>query len=335
MFYLAQQINPDCPICFYNIGNSLFSRQQYKRAIWCWEQTAMLEPTHPQINYRTAQALWADGNIEAARQHFLEELRNNPGDTDIILDFGMFLLECGDIEGAKEKFNRIIELNPESASAVFYLGEVMLNKSDTHHAKELFMLALELNPNFTGARYRLGQIALAEDDPDRTLQYLQVECELGPEDTDVLFSMGLIFLQLNDFDYATNCFLRIVDEDAENAEAFYYLGTALAMQREYEGALQFLEHAVSLGYDNAEALADTAYVYSRTGRPSLAAETIAEARSVSPDNRKVASVYRKLKITAFVRHIKKHFFIDQLFQKIRLLPARYKCRLMRFLKAGR
>ncbi len=181
--------------------------------------------------------------------------------------------------------------------------------------------------------YRLGQIALAEDNTDRALQYLQVECELGPEDTDVLFSMGLIFLQLNDFDYATNCFLKIVDADAENAEAFYYLGTTLAIQREYEGALQFLEHAVSLGYDDAEALADAAYVYLRTGRLSLAAETIAEARSLSPDNSKVASVYRKARVAAFVRHIKKYFFMDRLFQKIRLLPTRYKRCLMRFLKA--
>ena len=119
MFYLAQQIIPDCPICFYNIGNSLFSRQKYKRAIWCWQQTAMLEPTHPQINYRIAQAYWADGNKQLANTHFLEELRNDPGDIDVILDFGMFLLERGDKVSAKEKFNRILELDPDSASALF------------------------------------------------------------------------------------------------------------------------------------------------------------------------------------------------------------------------
>ena len=96
MFYLAQQINPECPICFYNIGNSLFTRQRYKKAIWCWQRTAQLEPTHPQINYRIAQAYWADGDNENAKEHFLQELRVNPGDTDVILDFGIFLLKIGE-----------------------------------------------------------------------------------------------------------------------------------------------------------------------------------------------------------------------------------------------
>ena len=72
MFYLAQQINPDCPICFYNIGNSLFCRGRYKKAIWCWERTASLEPAHPQINYRIAQAHWVDGNQDLALAHFLK-----------------------------------------------------------------------------------------------------------------------------------------------------------------------------------------------------------------------------------------------------------------------
>ena len=69
MFYMAQQINPDCALCYYNIGNSLFARNQYKKAIGCWLRTAELEPTHPQINYRIAQAYWSDGNTESAGKH--------------------------------------------------------------------------------------------------------------------------------------------------------------------------------------------------------------------------------------------------------------------------
>jgi len=72
MFYLAQQINPDCALCYYNIGNSLFARCEYKKAIHCWMKTAEPEPSHPQINYHIAQALWAENEIERAGQHFLK-----------------------------------------------------------------------------------------------------------------------------------------------------------------------------------------------------------------------------------------------------------------------
>ena len=35
MFYLAQQIKPDCALCFYNIGNNLFVRGEYEKTLCC------------------------------------------------------------------------------------------------------------------------------------------------------------------------------------------------------------------------------------------------------------------------------------------------------------
>ncbi|MCJ7675899.1 MAG: tetratricopeptide repeat protein, partial [Sedimentisphaerales bacterium] len=67
MFYLAQQIKPDCALCYYNIGNSLFARREYKKAVGCWLRTGDLEPSHPQINYRIAQAYWSDGDLDRGR----------------------------------------------------------------------------------------------------------------------------------------------------------------------------------------------------------------------------------------------------------------------------
>ena len=148
MFYLAQQINPNCALCYYNIGNSLFARGQYEKAIRCWQRTAKLEPNHPQINYRIAQAYWYKRDNARAREYFLAELRTNAGDVDVILDFGLFLLEVGDIESAKEKFNRILELVPDFAAALFYLGEIAFSNADYE--------ALQKDNMLTGPQYRLA-----------------------------------------------------------------------------------------------------------------------------------------------------------------------------------
>jgi len=110
MFYLAQQIDPDCALCYYNIGNSLFIRNEYRKALSCWLKTIELDSSHPEINYRIAQACWANGDAAGGRKYFLAELCADPGNVDVIFDFGLFLLEQNDIESAKEKFNRILEL---------------------------------------------------------------------------------------------------------------------------------------------------------------------------------------------------------------------------------
>jgi len=282
MFYLAQQIEPDCALCFYNIGNSLYARGEYKKAIRCWLKTAELEPAHPQINYRIAQAYWSDGDPCLAQEHFLVELRSNPGDIEVILDFALFLLELGDIESSKEKFNRILELDPEFAPAAFYLGEIAFDHNDFPQAETLFEEALNRDPGLPGPHYRLAQCALANKRPRETRAYLLAELELDIEDAGTLVSMGSMFLRLGDNDHAMHCLLRATNLDASSTDAFYYLGVTAANKGHLDDAAQFFSHALELDGDYLGALRDSAFTYLAAGRTEEAAERVTRARALLP-----------------------------------------------------
>ena len=153
-----------------------------------------MEPSHPQINYHIAQALWAEGETERSRQHFLKELRINPGDVEVIVDFGFFLLERGEVESAKEKFHRALELRPDTAMALFYLGDVTLDAGDKANAVKYFTQALERDAMLAGPRYRLGQYALERGDIEKAKTFLVSEIKLASDDADVLVSMASMFL---------------------------------------------------------------------------------------------------------------------------------------------
>lgn len=334
MFYMAQQINPDCPICFYNIGNSLFSQQEYKRAIWCWQRTQELESTHPQINYRIAQAYWADGDNRQARKHFLNELRANPGDIDVILDFGLFLLDCGEVTAAGEKFNRILELSPDFARATMYLGEIALRQKDLNKAAELFLDAAEIEPSLAGPRYRLAQIALEADSQERALDLLTSELKFDFEDPDVLNSIGTMLMKLGDFESAIDCFLRVVDENPVNDKAFYYMGKSLAMQGETEGAFHFFEYAMELGCEDVQLYKDAVQVYYKAGQFALAAKTVKAAQKLSPDDKDLQKLENRVRMAMFSRKIKNAVnacFLD----KARLFLGKHRCRVRRLITSKR
>ena len=157
-------------------------------------KTAELEPSHPQINYHIAQALWAENETERSRQHFLKELRINPGDVDAIIDFGFFLLERGEIESAKEKFHRALELRPDTAMALFYLGEIALDSGDKANAMKFYAQALERDAMLAGPRYRLGQYALELGEFEKAKTMLASEIKLAGDNADVLVSMASMFL---------------------------------------------------------------------------------------------------------------------------------------------
>jgi len=308
MFYLAQQIDQDCPICYYNIGNSLFIRGDYKRAISCWRKTAVLEKTHPQINYRIAQGYWADGDLESAKEHFLKELRTNPGDIDAIGDFGLLLLEMGQIDSAKEKFNRILEFEPDHGTALFYLGEIELNAGNLVKAENLFNSAMQKNNDLPGPQFRIAQCALKKGQFERTRYYLAAELLLKPTNPDVLVSMASMYLKMDRTDEAGRCLLMATDLNFDHPGAHLYLGICCAIRGKYEDAAEFFLHVLDTEKENSEALKNLAKAYILTGKTEQAGEIINRIKKTCPDEkliRTLRQIKRDMNFTNTIKSVKK------------------------------
>lgn len=274
MFYLAQQIKPDCALCFYNMGTILFSRKEYQKTIRCWLRTAEIEPTHPGINHYLAQAYCCDGSVVKTREYFLKENRLNPGNTEAIFDFGLLELELGNTEAAKIKFSWINEIWPEFTPALFYLGELAFNNKDYDQAEILYKKALDQDPNMEGVRYRLACCKFIKGLKTEARAYLLDELKFNNGDGQIMVSIGSISLNCNDFELATHCLLRAVDFDFNNAEAYYYLALVATKKGEFEDALDLLSHSLDLRPGRTLFLQTKAFVYSMAGKLKEAEELV-------------------------------------------------------------
>ncbi len=161
MFYLARLYKEHCPNCYYNIGCSLYDRGLFEKAIYCWQKTLDLDDSHPAVQVRIAEAFWGKGEPEAARQHYLIGLRQDPGNTDILLDLGDLLMEMGRTEEAGEKFRRAIELAPEEPAGYFCHGQWLMRQLSPQRDEQAllaFTKVLQLDPTYPGAHLRLGEL---------------------------------------------------------------------------------------------------------------------------------------------------------------------------------
>ena len=317
MFYLAQQLNQDCPICFYNIGNSLFSRGIYDRAIWCWEKTAELDPNHPQIGHRIAQACWASGKTEMALEYFLKEVRRDPGCIEVIFDFGLFLLDIEDWAGGLEKFNRIIELNETFGPAWFYRGEVMLHRGDVLEAEKDYKQAIKLDSKLPGPHFRLAQSAYQDNAYQKALENLHKEFDLRPDDPDVLRSIGWMFAQLGELDSACKCFLLILEQDRNDANACYGLGLCMAIRKNHDTSLQFLKIAVGLEPHNPDYHVAIIWLYIHLKKWEMVEQELKTYKVMFSENKQFLIVYRQLN---------RYFHVEKF--KERLLQNKTVCRLI-------
>ena len=294
MFYMAQQINPDCPLCYYNIGNSLFTQAEYERAIWCWDKCAQLDPKHPQIHYRLAQACWVNGQGKRAREEFLIELRKSPSNLEILLDFGLFLLESGELESAREKFNRILEFDETFAAAHFYLGEVFRIQENFIRAARCYTNAMVYDAKLVGPRFRLAEIEFAEKNTAGVILLLRDEFQLGVEDADVLLAMGWMFLRAGRLTDASNCFMQALNEEDASYEAFFGLGMSLAVHGDYDGALECIEQAVMLAPNRPELRLCAGWLNYKLRRWDQAEENARRCRQIHPNQEPYRSRCRQL-----------------------------------------
>jgi tetratricopeptide (TPR) repeat protein len=278
MLYMAQQINPECPIVFTYRLFDVFPRN-YVRAIWCWEKTAELEPTIRRfiIVSLTAAGRTVKSTIERI---FLRELRRNPGHIDVLADYGVFLLEQGNINQAAEKFRWILELRPEFAQAMFYLGEICRLEENLDEAMAWYSKAKTTETQLAGPRFRMAQIRLWQNQPEGVAELLRDEIKLACDDEQIMLSIGQMLIRLGEYNDALPCFLRVLDSNSEQGRAYFGISAILMHRRDLEGCLQFLEHAIGVDVRVLSAYLGAALIHTRQNNYQRAFQILHKAKSL-------------------------------------------------------
>ncbi len=240
MFYLAQQINEACPACFDHIAQSLALRGQSRRAVWCWQQTLRLDPTHPGVRGNLALAHWRLGALDRARRLFMRQLRVDAGDIHTLIHLAYLLLEMRRYAEAAEKFRRVVELEPTFAEAHTRLGDLALRIGHYEAAARRFGRALRLDPEMPGARLGLARVAHHRGDAAEARDHLMAELAISGQDTQQVLDMARLLIELDLPEEALRLLTPMAGDDLtfetdeQAALALIYRGVAFMMSGELE-----------------------------------------------------------------------------------------------------
>jgi tetratricopeptide (TPR) repeat protein len=266
MFYLARLYKEHCPHCYYNIGCSLADRGLYDKAIFCWQKTLDLDESHPEVQLRIAEALWGKGELEGTRQHYLIGLRQDPGNTEILLDLGDLLLEMGRGDEAGEKFRRAIELAPEQPAGYVCFGQWLLRAERDEEAINAFTKALQLDPTCPGVHLRLGELYHRRADLDAAKRHLRAELLLRPQDPNVLMDLSNLLVDTKQARAAVACLKRLVQIEAGNGNAWQNLAVAQFTIGRYEDGIESCLVALRLDPTSLQSIYNLALAYEHLAR---------------------------------------------------------------------
>jgi tetratricopeptide (TPR) repeat protein len=294
MFYLARQVKPECPLCFYNIGLSFHARRLFDRAIGCWKQALALDSRHPDAHHRIAEALWEKGNLAEAAGHYQHELDNDPADVDALLDMGELQIEMGRLNEATEKFRRVLEQSPDHATAHFCLGEIAIKQDKLTRAEEQFRLVLRIAPDYPAAHARLGQLLLRTGRTKHAAKHLLAELQRCGDNADMMQELGQLLIEAGHVYRANSVLKRVVRVRPDDAVAHHNLAVSFFMLDQYEDGIRHCRRALKLRKDYPLALFNLALAHFQIGQKSRARRYVGLAMLRSPGDPQLAQLSRRL-----------------------------------------
>ena len=307
MFYRAQQLNPNCPHCFFHISWSLIERKEYPRAIYCLKRVLELDPEYDRARALMARAYRGMGEIEKAQAHCLEALREDPGDVDLICELGEMLAENGEMQRAVGKFRQAVDLAPERTDARFALAQSLLLADEPEEAVTEFEWVAQRDPDIMGLALQYGSALLRLGRLKDARRKLQQAVEDDPTSVNALMLLGNCLLRLQKPEAATERFRGVLAADASQPAAHHNLGVCCFLLGRHEEGIEHCRRAIELRPDYRMAILKTALAYQKIGRFAESQSMLAHGMKVDPENelfRQMARRMWRVRIGYWVNRIK-------------------------------
>ena len=293
MFYQAQNITEDCPNCFHHMAESLACQGLLDRAIYCWQRTLEIAPDYPMARQRIAEAHWMLGQHEKGREYYLSAMRSDPGNAELIAEFGDLLVELDDLFGAAAKFRQALDLDPDSTRPKVMLGLICSQQGDVESAVKYMEAALAEDQHHPGLRSQLGEAELRRGNLYVALRHLSLAVEDDPDDPMAQMAMGNCLLQLGRPSEAAEHYKRMIDLDGDMAGPHHNLGICCFLQHDFEGGICHCQEALRIDPQNVPVLHKLALAYLHLGRWREAAEMRERGLAIDPDHEGLNSLPRR------------------------------------------
>lgn len=138
--------------------------------------------------------LVAMGREDEACAWYQQQLQQNPGNYDLLYDYGELLLELGKAEEAADCFRQLLAADPSDAAAIVMLAKILHRLKKPKEALHYFRQAQRLAPQMPVIHLMAGISALEAHLPDEAKTAFKQVLEVDPDNMSakVCLCMGLL-----------------------------------------------------------------------------------------------------------------------------------------------
>lgn len=296
VFYLAQELNDSCPHCFFHVGASLAARGQMAKAIFCWQRVLEIDADYSGVNREIAQAYRSQGQFQLAREFYLREVRDDPGNIDLLFEIAELAVESGEVATAAAKFTQILELDPGHVDSRYRLGRIWLQRGQPGQALACFEAIRSLSHEgvtLPGFELRMGQALFALGRYAEARKELDSAVAADGSCTEALSLLGDCAIGLDRPVEAADAFRRVLAIDAHDADAQHKLALCLMREGRFDIGLVHARKALRVRPDDPTIQYTTIVGCLQSAEWADARTLLRKAFKAAPDNPRFTELQRR------------------------------------------
>lgn len=153
-----------------------------------------------------------------------ELIKVNPGDLDVRMDLGRYLLKRGYYKDALDEFAEIVERLANYPRAHYYIAKCYIVQEDYKKAMEHAEKEIKGNPSLESGYYIKGEILRLEGNYQESAKLLEKAISIEGKSVEALLALGWIKMRQNYLDTARELYLRAMKEDRSVPDIHLQLG---------------------------------------------------------------------------------------------------------------
>ncbi|MDH3403595.1 MAG: tetratricopeptide repeat protein [Acidobacteriota bacterium] len=269
---------------WWELGRLYHAYRLLEAAAVCYREAGRLDAGGGDWPYYLGQVAAAQGDLEAAVEHYGRALTVLPDDLALLVHLADALVELDRPAEAREMLRHAAAVAPTAPVVWARLGELALSEGDYEEAVRLLTAVLEAVPQASRLHYALGQAYRGLGDLEKAREHLALRGDVGLAPSDprmeelaglqvgerVHLLQGRKAFQAGSYGEAAAEFRAAVEAKPDSVRARVNLSAALAGMGDTAGAADELLHAVALDPGNATARFNLAQLLAARGDHELA-----------------------------------------------------------------
>jgi len=203
-----------------------------------------------ELLFNEAKALHIKGEIKNAQEIYLQLLKKNSNNSNLLFLLGTTYVQQKDYQKGKEYLNISIKINSNFAESYNSRGVIFAEEGEYQNAIKDYDKALSLKQDYFDANLNKAVALRNISEFKESIKHFEICIKLKPNDSKIYNNLGNLCKNLKKYNTAKKYYTESIRLNKNNAEAYNNRGELLQLHfDEFEKAIQDFDSALKINKD--------------------------------------------------------------------------------------